>query len=98
MKRRRRQPEEQIAAEPTRRYIRIEVAPGCCNEADVDLALADVADPGDPAGLEQAQQLGLNAGPKLADLVEEQRRPRRRLDQPGLARRRSRKRAFFMAE
>jgi hypothetical protein len=52
-------PEVEVLAEPALLDLLLEVPVGGGHEADVDLVLLDVAEPGEAVGLEHAQELGL---------------------------------------
>ena len=67
---------------PPARPGRLEIPVGGGDDPDVDLELLGAAHPAQPAGLEHAQQLGLQVLGQLADLVEEHRAPVGQLERP----------------
>ena len=79
------EPERQVAAEPAGLDLAREIAVRRGDDPQVGRARGRLADPHALAGLEHAQQLGLDRQRQLADLVEEQRAAVRRLEQPAFA-------------
>ena len=67
------QPEEEVLPEAARRDLRVEVGVGGRDDAHVGAPRARAADALELAGLEHAQQLGLQVQRDVGDLVEEQR-------------------------
>ena len=74
------QPEVQVRAEFAGRDFAPQLAIGRRHDAHVDLARLRRADSQHLAVLEHAQQLGLEVGTRLADLVEKQRAARSALE------------------
>ena len=64
---------EEVLAEPALGDQRFEVGVGRGDDADVDLDRLRLAEAVHFVGLEEAQQLGLELGPDLGNLVEEER-------------------------
>jgi hypothetical protein len=75
---------EQILAEAAGAHVGFEVAVGGGEDADVGVARLGLADALELALLQEAQQLGLQAGRDLADLVEQQGAAVSGLDAAGL--------------
>src|SRR5262249_8732934 len=71
---------------------------GCGDDAHVDSSRPCRADRKDLAVLQHAQQLCLEVGADLTDLVEEERAAGRALETTGARRERAGERAFFVAE
>ena len=76
--------EEEVLAEAAGLHVVFEVAVRRRDDAHVGLARARLAQPLELTFLQEAQQLGLQAGGQLADLVEEQRAALGGLDPPRL--------------
>ena len=81
---------EQVLAEAPVGDERLEVGVGGGDDADVDLHRLRLAEAVDFVGLEEAQQLGLELGADLGDLVEEERAAGGGADDPVEARSRRR--------
>ena len=77
---------------------RAQIAVGRGDPAHVDLERARAADALEAALLEHAQQLGLQLGLELADLVEEERAAVGQLEPAALALGRAGERALLVAE
>src|SRR5262249_31865400 len=90
--------EEEVLAELAARDLVAEVAVRRRDEADVEVDRLDAADAVDGPGLEHAQDLGLEPGRRLADLVEEDGAAGGDLEQAGLGRDRAREGAALVAE
>src|SRR5207245_11150279 len=75
---------EEVGAEAATRHLRFEIAVGGCDDPRIDLTRARVADALEAALLQEAQQLRLELGRELADLVEEERAASGRLEPAGL--------------
>ena len=75
------QPVVQILAEPAGGNGRLQRAVGGGDHPHVDLAFAGIADPVDLPLLQHSQQLGLDPGAGLPDLVQEKGAAVRRLEQ-----------------
>ena len=78
------EPVEQILAEAAVLDRLFEVGVGGGDDADVDGERRGVAERADFAGLEEAEELGLQVEAELADLVEEQRAAARGADHAGV--------------
>src|SRR6185436_16005131 len=91
-----REPIVEIGAKATFVHLRLEVAVGGRNHANVDRDSLIAADAFHLAAFERAQQLWLKLERKLADLVEEDRPAVRALERTFASRRGSREGAFFM--
>jgi hypothetical protein len=88
----------EIATKPALRDRGAEIAVGGCHDPNVDRRLCDRANRANRPRIEHPQQLGLDLGGELADLVEEQRPVLRRPEQPRLRRRELRDGALDRAE
>src|SRR5512139_1909327 len=88
----------EILAEPALVDHRAQIAVGGRDPADVDLERAGAADALEPPLLQHAEQLGLELGPELADLVEEERASVGELEPAALALGRAGERALLVAE
>src|SRR5262249_34924190 len=74
------QAEEEVLAKPSRTHLGLEVAVRRRDDADVDGLRAIAAEALEPVLLEEAEQLALELGRELADLVEEHRAAGGRLE------------------
>src|SRR5205814_488235 len=90
--------EVQVLAERAARDLVAERAVRRRDEADVEVDGLDAADAVHGPGLEHAQELGLERGRQLADLVEEDGAAGGDLEQAGLGRDRAREGAALVAE
>src|SRR6188474_3448830 len=88
----------EILAEPTLVDHHAEIAVGRGDPAHVDLERAAAADALEAALLQDAQELGLELGLELADLVEEERAAVGQLEPAALALGRAGERALLVAE
>jgi hypothetical protein len=88
----------EVLAKPALVDHRAQVAVGRRDPPDIDLERAAAADALEPALLQDAQQLGLQLGLELADLVEEERAAVRQLEPPALALGGAGERALLVAE
>src|SRR5262249_44953075 len=77
--------EVEILAEAAALHLGFEVAVGGADQAHVDVDLGGAADARELARLEDAEELGLERQRRLADLVEEERPARGRLEEADLA-------------
>ncbi len=75
---------EEVLAEPPRRHLPLEVAIRGADETEVGPSLAGRPDPVEGPRVEHAEELRLDLGRHLSDLVEEERPPVRDLDEPRL--------------
>ena len=78
------QPVEEIVAEPAGRHLGRQIAVGGGDEPDIGLERRGPPDPLELSLLQHAEQLDLDRGGELADLVEEERAVGRQLEAPGL--------------
>src|SRR6185436_9666904 len=92
------EPVVEVLAEPALVDHRAQVAVGRRDPADVDLEGAAAADALESALLEDAQELGLELGLELADLVEEERAAVGELEPAALALAGAGERALLVAE
>jgi hypothetical protein len=88
----------QVVAELVFGDGRQEVTVGRRDDTDVDLARPSLSDRRDLPLLDHPQQLGLHRQGHLADLVEEERSPRRGLEETALVLHGSRERALAVSE
>src|SRR5204863_3481295 len=88
----------EVLPEAAGRDLCFDVAVRGRDEAHVDRTRLDAADALDLARLDDAQERRLQLGRHVADLVEEDGAPRRRLEQAGLRLRRTRERALLVTE
>src|SRR5436853_580329 len=79
------EPVVQVFAEPSLAHVALEVLVGGGDDADVDVDPLGAAHPHDLPLLQRAQQLHLQVALQVADLVEEERRARRLLEEADLA-------------
>ena len=91
-------PIQEILAEPACRDVSRERPVGRRHDPHVDPAGKVLTDPPDLAILERPEQLGLRPSRQLANLIQEQRSPIRRLEKPGAFGHRACERAPGVAE
>ena len=78
------EPIEEVLPHHALAHRRLEVAVGGGDQPDVRLDVLRVADPPDLAHLDRADELDLEQGRNLGDLVEEERAPLGRREEPDL--------------
>jgi hypothetical protein len=88
----------EVLAKAPRRDLRLQVAVGGREDAHIHLTGLAAAHPQDLAFLQHAQQLGLEVGAGLSDLVQQQRAPVGPLEDPLAGPRRPREGALVVAE
>ena len=92
------QPVEEVGAEASGLDLGERIAVGGADDAHVDPLQFAAADPPEAAGLQEAQELGLQAEVHLGDLVEEQRAAVGEFGRAGAVLRRAGEGAAHMAE
>ena len=91
-------PVQEVLAESPRRHVRLERPVGRRHDPHVDPTWQVLTESADLAVLEHPQQLGLCPRRQLADFIQEQRAPIRRLEQPGAFGHRAGERAAGVAK